>query len=109
MVATGVIGCRYNYPSVKLVIHYVSFRSFVTLHQELGRLARDGQPGVSQMIFSTKSRAEAMHIDSSFIEPNAWIMDMENYQWHNLHLVVDGQSQRCNLIPIAQPCNICLR
>jgi superfamily II DNA helicase RecQ len=36
MVATGVIGCGYNYPSVRLVIHRGSFRSFVALHQESG-------------------------------------------------------------------------
>jgi superfamily II DNA helicase RecQ len=41
MVATGVIGCGYNYPSVQLVIHRESFRSFVVLHQECRRLARD--------------------------------------------------------------------
>ncbi len=34
MVATGVIGCGYNYPSVRLVIHRGSFRSFAALHQE---------------------------------------------------------------------------
>jgi superfamily II DNA helicase RecQ len=36
-----------------------------------GRLARDGQPGISRVISSAKSRAEAMHIDSSFVEPNS--------------------------------------
>jgi hypothetical protein len=35
MVAIGVIGCGYNYPSVKLVILHGSFRSFVALHQEI--------------------------------------------------------------------------
>jgi hypothetical protein len=49
-----------------------------------------------------------MHIDSSFAEPKAWIMDMDNCQRHNLHLVVDGQSQRCSLILAAQPCDKCL-
>jgi superfamily II DNA helicase RecQ len=33
MVAIGVIGCGYNYPSVKLVIHHGYFRSFIVLHQ----------------------------------------------------------------------------
>ncbi len=36
MVATGVIDYGYNYPSIKLVIHRGSFRSFVALHQESG-------------------------------------------------------------------------
>ncbi len=90
MVAIGVIGCGYNYPSIRLVIHCGSFRSFVVLHQELGQLAHDGQPGISQMISSMKSRVEAMHINSSFVEPNVWIMDMENCRRHNLHLAVDG-------------------
>ncbi len=109
MVATGVIGCGYNYPLVKLVIHRGSFRSFAALHQESGRLARDGQPGISRVISSAKSRAEAMHIDSSFIEPNSWITDTENCRQHNLHLAVDGQSQRCNLISAAQPCDNCVQ
>ncbi len=109
MVATGVIGCGYNYPSVRLVIHRGSFRSFAALHQESGRLARDGRPGISRVISSTRSRAEALHIDSSFVEPNAWIVDMDNYRRHNLHLAVDGQSQRCSLIPAARPCDNCLR
>jgi superfamily II DNA helicase RecQ len=109
MVATGVIGCGYNYPSVRLVIHHGSFRSFAALHQESGRLARDSQPSISRVICSVKSRAEALHIDSSFVEPNAWIMDKENCRRHSLHLAVDGQSQRCNLIPAAQPCDNCLR
>jgi hypothetical protein len=56
----------------------------------LGQLAHDGQPGISQMISSMKSRVEAMHINSSFVEPNVWIMDMENCRRHNLHLAVDG-------------------
>jgi hypothetical protein len=60
------------------------------------------------MIFSRKSRVETMHIDSSIVEPNAWIMDTENYQQHNLHLVVNGQSQWCSLIQAAQPCDNCL-
>jgi hypothetical protein len=55
-----------------------------------------------------KSKAEALHVDSSFAEPTTWFMDMENCQRHNLHLVVDGQSQWRSLIPVAQPCNICL-
>jgi superfamily II DNA helicase RecQ len=33
MVATRVIGCGYNYPSVRLIIHCGSFRSFVVSHQ----------------------------------------------------------------------------
>ncbi|CAK9861267.1 unnamed protein product [Sphagnum jensenii] len=73
------------------------------------RLARDGQPRMSKVIYSAKSRAEALHIDLSFAEPNVWITDAENYQRHNLHLVVDGQSQWCSLIPAAQPCDNCLR
>jgi ATP-dependent DNA helicase RecQ len=105
MVATGVIGCGYNYPSVWLVIHRGSFRSFVALHQESGQLARDGRPGTSRMISSTRSRAEALHLDSSFVEPNIWITDTEHCRRHNLHLAVDGQSQRCSLIPAAQPCD----
>jgi len=80
MVAIGVIGCGYNYPFVKLIIHHGYFRSFVTPHQESSRLACDGQPSISQMIFSTKSRIETMHIDSSFVEPKAWIMDTKNCQ-----------------------------
>ncbi len=109
MVATGVIGCGYNYPSVRLVIHHGSFRSFAALHQESGRLAREGRPSISRVISSAKSRAEALHIDSSFVEPNAWIVDMENCRQHNLHLAVDGQSQRCSLIPAARPCDNCVR
>jgi superfamily II DNA helicase RecQ len=109
MVATGVISCGYNYPSVRLVIHRGSFRSFVAVHQESGQLARDDRPGINRVISSTKSRAEALHIDSSFAEPNAWILDIENCRRHNLHLAMDGQSQWCNLIPAAQPCGNCLR
>jgi len=78
MMATGVIRCGYNYPSVRLVIHHGSFRSFTILHQESSRLARDGKPGISRVISSAKSRAEALHIDSSFVEPNVWITDTEN-------------------------------
>jgi len=90
MVATEVIDCGYNYPSIRLVIHHGSFRSFVALHQESSRLARDGRPGISRVISNTKSKAEALHFDSSFAEPNIWITDMENCRWHNLHLAVDG-------------------
>jgi superfamily II DNA helicase RecQ len=90
MLATGVISYGYNYPSVRLVIHRGSFKSFVALHQESGRLARDGRPGINRVISSTKYRAKALHLDSSFTEPNVWITDTENYQRHNLHLVVDG-------------------
>ncbi len=61
------------------------------------------------MNFSTKSKVEAVHIDSSFAEPNAWIMDMKDYRQHNLHLVIDGQSQWCSIILIAQPRNNCLQ
>ncbi len=95
--------------SVRLVIHHGSFRSFAALHQESGRLARDGKPGISRVISSAKSRAEALHIDSSFVEPNVWITDTENCRRHNFHLAVDGQSQRCNLIPTTQSCDNCVR
>jgi hypothetical protein len=50
-----------------------------------------------------------MHIDSSFVEPNAWIMDTKNCWRHNLHLTIDGQSQWCSLIPAAQPWDNCLQ
>jgi hypothetical protein len=96
------IGFWYNYPFVKLVIYLGSFRSFVVLHQESGWLAHDSQLGINRMIFSKKSRLEAMHIDSSIDEPNASIMNMKNYRQHNLHLVVNGQSQWCSLIQAAQ-------
>jgi hypothetical protein len=105
MVATGVIGCGYNYPYVRLVIHRGCFRSFVALHQKLDLFAHNSQLGISWMIFGTKSKVEAMHIDSSFAQPNAWIMDMKNCWRHNLHLTFDGQSQWCSLIPIAQLCD----
>jgi len=105
MVATGVIGCGYNYPSVRLVIHRGSFRSFAALHQESSRLARDGRPDISRVISSTESRVEALHLDSSFAEPNVWITDTENCRRHHLHLAVDGQPQRWSLIPVAQPCD----
>jgi hypothetical protein len=108
MVGTKVIGCGYNYPFVRLVIHHGSFRSFVVLHQKSNRLACDSWLGINPMNYNTKSKAKIMHIYSSFVEPNAWIMDTENYQWHNLHLVVDGQSQQCSLIPVAQSCDNCL-
>ncbi len=36
-------------------------------------------------------------------------MDMVNCQRHNLHLLVDGQSQWCSLILAAQPCDNCLQ
>jgi superfamily II DNA helicase RecQ len=75
MVATKVIGCGYNYPSIRLVIHRGSFRSFVALHQESGRLARDGRSGINKVISSMKSRAEALHLNSSFAKPNVWITD----------------------------------
>jgi len=78
MVATEVIGCGYNYPLVRLVNHRGSFRSFTALHQESGRLVHDGQHGISRVISNVKSRAEALHINSSFVEPNAWITDTEN-------------------------------
>jgi len=108
MVATEIIGYGYNYPSVRFVIHRGSFRSFAALHQESERLARDGQPGTSRVICSTNSGAEALHLDSSFAEPNLWITDTENCRRHHLHLAVDGQPQRCSLIPVAQPCDNCL-
>jgi len=91
MVAIGVIGCEYNYLSVRLVIHRGSFRSFVALYQKSGRLARDGRPGINRMISSTESKAEALHLDSSFAKPNGWITDTENCRHHHLHLAVDGQ------------------
>ncbi len=69
MAATKVIRYGYNYPSIKLVIHHGSFRSFTTLHQELGRLARDDQLGISRLIFSMKSKVEALHINSSSLNP----------------------------------------
>jgi hypothetical protein len=81
-----------------LVIHC---GSFVVLHQKSCQLACDNQLGISRMIFSTKSRAKTMQIESSFVEPNAWIMDTEVCQRHNLHLAIDDQSQWCSLIPTA--------
>jgi hypothetical protein len=80
MVAIGVIGCGYNYPFVKLVIHHGSFKPFVVLHQESSGLACDSQFSISKMISSVKSRAEVLHINSSFTKPNAWIMDTVNYR-----------------------------
>ncbi len=70
MVAIKVIDCEYNYPSIRLVIHRGSFRSFVALHQQFGRLTRDGRPGISKLISSTKPRAEVLHLDSSFAKPH---------------------------------------
>jgi hypothetical protein len=56
---------------------------------------------MSKVISSTKSRVEALHLDSSFAEPNILITDTENFQRHDLHLGVDSQSQRCSLILVA--------
>jgi hypothetical protein len=50
-----------------------------------------------------------MHLDLSFAKPNAWIVDTETCRRHNLHLAVDGQAQRCNIVPVTQPCDNCLR
>jgi hypothetical protein len=70
MVATRVIGCGYNYPFVKLIIHHGSFKSFVVMHQESSQLAHDDQLGINKVISSMKFRTEVLHINSSFIEPN---------------------------------------
>jgi len=109
MVATGVIGCGYNYPYVRLVIHCGSFKSFPTFHQEFGRLVWDGKLGISQVVTNKELCAEAMHIDPSFVEPNAWIMDTNNCRRHGLHMFVDGQPQWCSLIPRIEPCDNCFR
>jgi hypothetical protein len=80
MVATGVIGCGYNYPSIRLVIHYGSSKFFVVLHQKSSRLVHDGRLGINRVISSTKSRAEALHIDSSLVEPKlgSWTQRIVN-------------------------------
>jgi hypothetical protein len=36
-------------------------------------------------------------------------MDTKDYRRHNLHLVIDGQSQWCSIIPAAQPHDNCLQ
>jgi hypothetical protein len=61
------------------------------------------------VISSTKSSAQALHLDSSFAEPNVWITDTEKCRHHHLHLAMDGQPQRCSLILAAQTCDNCLR
>jgi hypothetical protein len=107
MVATGVIRCGYNYPYVRLVIHYGPFKSFPTFHQEFGRLAWDGKLGISRVITNKELCVEAMHMDPSFVEPNARIMDTNNCWKNGLHVFVNGQPQWCNLILTTEPCDNC--
>jgi hypothetical protein len=94
---------------VQRLFRKVGYTAYFGVNYQNLELEGDGRPGISRVISSSKSRAEALHIDSSFVEPNAWIVDMENCRRHNLHLAVDGQSQRCSLIPAARPCDNCLR
>jgi len=103
MLATRVIRCGYNYPYVKLVIHYGSFKSFLTFRQEFGRLAWDGKLGISRVIINNELCVKGMHMDPSFVEPNARIMDTNNGWKNGLHMFINGQPQQCSLIPIAEP------
>lgn len=50
-----------------------------------------------------------MHMDPSFVEPNARTMDTNNCQRNGLHMFVNGQPQHCSLIPTAEPCDNCFR
>jgi hypothetical protein len=105
-VAIEVTRCRYNYPSMKLVIHCRSFRSFINFHQKSDRLTHDGKPKVNRVVSSVNVKAQAMHLNlNGFKEPNTCITNISSCRRHALHLVVDGEPQWCTMIPFAHHCS----
>ncbi|CAM6126957.1 unnamed protein product [Calypogeia fissa] len=124
MLATGVIGCGYDYPSIRLVIHRGSFYSLEDYHQQSGRGGRDGGKAVCRVVSNLRYReglATKYSNPESPVDPrqreqtldnlkraHGWIKDRVSCRRHDLHLEMDGTAQACVLIPEGTQCDVCV-
>lgn len=120
MVATGVIGCGFDYPRVRLVIHRGAFYSLEYFHQQSGRCSRDGEIGHCPLVSNSGYRKEALAWHhkkdgtsqdelQEFQRGLNWIEDNRVCRRYNLHKEVDEKGVVCVLYPGAVSCDTCSR
>jgi hypothetical protein len=120
VVATSVIGCGYDYPHVRMVLHRSMFFSLADYHQQSGRCGRDGHPRNCEVVYSRKYHERWVnHLtqgDGRCLKEEAaeelsvatgWIQNNEACRQWGLHKEMDGSPQRCSLVPGGLYCNVC--
>jgi superfamily II DNA or RNA helicase len=119
MITTSVLGCGYNYPAVRLVIHRGSCFTLAGFHQESGRGGRDGEKTVCAIVSSpayrrsVESRLSNDAVEdrgelSRLKQTNRWIEDNDVCRRFNLHRLLDGRAEVCAFSPGALACDVCL-
>jgi superfamily II DNA helicase RecQ len=134
VVTTGVIGCGYDYPRVRLVLHKGLFFSLADYHQQSGRCGRDGNPGRCEVVYAPKwnswwlkcftegsllpGKEKETDAQKQIMKPkeaeelraaDAWIQNRAECRRVRLHQEMDGDVERCALVPGSELCDVCLR
>jgi superfamily II DNA or RNA helicase len=120
LVATGVIGCGYDYPHVRMVLHRGMVFSLADYHQQSGRCGRDGLQGRCEVVYSpvyhSANLADLTRGDEPFLNErdagetraaNEWIQNSKVCRRWGLHKEMDGVAQRCCLVPGGLLCDLC--
>ena len=131
VVTTGVIGCGYDYERVRLVLHKGLSYSLADYHQQSGRCGRDGKLGRCEVVYApawnawwvklctegdkdkekegtAPKRMKNLEQVEQLRVADAWIQNRSECRRVRLHLEMDGQAERCDLVPKGELCNVCV-
>ena len=113
--ATPVIGCGYDYPSVRLVVHYGMAYDMLAFHQQSGRLSRDGKKGTSIVlankqyyshVLKTLDKSSSLSKIKEF--NNVYVQNAQTHCYRQLiHRIVDEDVVNCFTTKGALLCGNC--
>jgi superfamily II DNA helicase RecQ len=109
IIATTVLGCGYDFPTIRHVCHFGSFHSMEDYHQQSGRASRDGAIGVC-IVFTCRSYLQKLD-SMQHGEPTVtnYLMNFNACRRDMIHAYVDGSNvpQICSVLRAAQLCDFC--
>ena len=115
LLATPVIGCGYDYPMVRTVIHFGMAYDMLSFHQQSGRLSRDGKKGTSILLTNDDYYRKIVHSMEKSSSINRFVAFYNDYVLNKnetcyreiIHRVVDEDNVKCFTTKCALLCGNC--
>ncbi len=108
MVSTSILGCGFDYPSVRHVLHNGTAYTMIDQHQQESRAGRDGKRALAVTYTSGSSKSLQSKADSyGADELQKWSTTTQQCLRAIPSSYIDGVPTTCSLIPGCELCSYC--